>query len=265
MKTTVLIKFCSLAVCIVCLAGCRDEKQLPFEKGMQDDGTRPTGVQSISVLKSLYHDRSTRITPDISIQGYIVANDTSGEFYKEIVVEDDTGGIVVSIDDEKLYRTYRLYDFVTINCQGLALGNEGGTLLLGIYPTGDYAADRIPSGEGSRYIAVTQAASRREPLTLTFDAITPRHISRYVRFDRVRFAESGTTWCDFDPENGDPITTDRILVDEAGRQFVVRTDRRCDYARKQLPSGTGTLCGIVEYFNGVYRLRVTNHEIVFDL
>ena len=50
----------------------------------------------------------------------------------------------------------------------------------------------------------------------------------------------------------------------AGRQFVVRTDRRCDYARKPLPAGEGTLCGIVEYFNGRYRLRITNHEILFD-
>lgn len=52
--------------------------------------------------------------------------------------------------------------------------------------------------------------------------------------------------------------------DTAGRQFVVRTDRRCDYARKPLPAGEGTLCGIVEYFNGRYRLRITNHEILFD-
>ena len=38
----------------------------------------------------------------------------------------------------------------------------------------------------------------------------------------------------------------------------------CDYARKPLPADEGTLCGIVEYFNGRYRLRITNHEILFD-
>ena len=30
------------------------------------------------------------------------------------------------------------------------------------------------------------------------------------------------------------------------------------------PQAKGTLCGIVEYFNGRYRLRITNHEILFD-
>jgi len=27
---------------------------------------------------------------------------------------------------------------------------------------------------------------------------------------------------------------------------------------------TIVVCGIVEYFNGRYRLRITNHEILFD-
>ena len=235
MRTTARISLCALALLAAGIAGCRDDDRLSYEKDAQEGDVPPIGVQSISVLKSLYHDRTTRITREISIQGHIVANDTAGEFYKEIVVEDDTGGIVLSIDDERLYRTCRLFDFVTINCQGLALGSEGGTLLLGTFPTGDYCVDRIPAADMARYLAVTPAATRRQPLTLGFEEVAPRHISRYVRFDRVRLAEEATTWCDFDPETGDPVTTDRTLLDTAGRQFVVRTDRRCDYARKPLP------------------------------
>lgn len=261
MKTIALFSICALALLA---PACRDDDRLSYGKEAHEGGVQPTGVQSISILKSLYRDRTTRIVHDISVQGHIVANDTSGEFYKEIVVEDDTGGILLSIDDERLYRTCRLFDFVTIHCQGLALGSEGGTLQLGLFPTGDYCVDRIPAADIPRYISVTPAAARRQPLTLEFDAVSPRHISRYVRFDRVRFAEEGTTWCDFDPGSGDPMTTDRTLLDAAGRQFVVRTDHRCHYARKPLPAGEGTLCGIIEYFNGRYRLRVTNHEILFE-
>ena len=264
MRATTRISLCALALLAAGIAGCRDGDRLSYEKGAQEGDAPPIGVQSISILKSLYHDRTTRIVHDISIQGHIVANDTAGEFYKEIVVEDDTGGIVLSIDDERLYRTCRLFDFVTIHCQGLALGSEGGTLLLGTFPTGDYCVDRIPAADAARYLSVTPAAARRQPLALGFEAVAPRHISRYVRFDGVRFADEGTTWCDFDPESGDPVTTDRMLLDAFGRQFVVRTDRHCHYARKPLPAGSGTLCGIVEYFNGRYRLRVINHEILFE-
>ncbi len=164
MRTTARISLCALALLAAGIAGCRDDDRLSYEKDAQEGDIPPIGVQSISVLKSLYHDR--------------------------------------------LYRTCHLFDFVMINCQGLALGSEGGTLLLGTFPTGDYCVDRIPAADVARYLAVTPAATRR--------------------------------------------------------QSVVRTDRRCDYARKPLPAGEGTLCGIVEYFNGRYRLRVTNHEILFD-
>ena len=153
MRTTARISLCALALLAAGIAGCRDDDRLSYEKDAQEGDVPPIGVQSISVLKSLYHDRTTRITQEISIQGHIVANDTAGEFYKEIVVEDDTGGIVLSIDDERLYRTCRLFDFVTINCQGLALGSEGGTLLLGTFPTGDYCVDRIPAADVARYLA----------------------------------------------------------------------------------------------------------------
>ena len=57
----------------------------------------------------------------------------------------------------------------------------------------------------ARYLAVTPAATRRQPLTLGFEEVAPRHISRYVRFDRVRLAEEATTWCDFDPETGERL------------------------------------------------------------
>lgn len=260
MKTIARFSLCLLALLA---SACRDSERLTYGKEVQEGETPPGGVQSISVLKALYADRTTRIVHDISIQGHIVANDTSGEFYKEIVVEDDTGGIVVSINDERLYRTCRLFDFVTVHCQGLALGSEGGTLQLGLFPTGAYCVDRIPADDAARYLSVTPAATRPQPLTLRFDEVAPRHINRYVRFDRVRFADEDATWCDFDPESGDPVTTDRMLLDADSRQFVVRTDRHCLYARKPLPAGEGTLCGIVESFNGRYRLRITNHEILF--
>ena len=103
MRTTARISLCALALLAAGIAGCRDDDRLSYEKDAQEGDVPPIGVQSISVLKSLYHDRTTRITREISIQGHIVANDTAGEFYKEIVVEDDTGGIVLSIDDERLY------------------------------------------------------------------------------------------------------------------------------------------------------------------
>ena len=175
MRTTARISLCALALLAAGIAGCRDDDRLSYEKDAQEGDVPPIGVQSISVLKSLYHDRTTRITQEISIQGHIVANDTAGEFYKEIVVEDDTGGIVLSIDDERLYRTCRLFDFVTINCQGLALGSEGGTLLLGItrpVVKAHGSSDRLAIFHSIRQAAEAVEAGVAQDLAQNIDKMT---------------------------------------------------------------------------------------------
>ena len=51
---------------------------------------------------------------DSTIAGIVVANDLSGNLYDEIVVEDTTGGLTVTIKDNGLYLLYRVGDKVYI-------------------------------------------------------------------------------------------------------------------------------------------------------
>ena len=83
-----------------------------------------------------------------------------------------------------------------------------------------------------------------------------------VRFDNVRFEES-TTWCDTDPDTGRCVTTERTILDAQGNRFTVRTASTCEYAKEPVPSGTGSLIGIIDYFAGKYTLHVCNRGIVF--
>ena len=38
----------------------------------------------------------------------------------------------------------------------------------------------------------------------------------------------------------------------------------CRYAAEPLPSGNGSVQGILDYFNGEFSLRITNREFFFD-
>lgn len=98
----------------------------------------------------------------------------------------------------------------------------------------------------------------------TFGEVSARHIDTRVRFDGVRFADAGKTWCDTDPETGRTVATERTIVDAGGNEFTVRSAATCAYAKEPLPSGTGSLYGIIDYFAGKYTLRVTNREVVFS-
>ena len=58
-------------------------------------------------------------------------------------------------------------------------------------------------------------------------------------------------------------TTERRIADHTGREFIVRTAGTCTYATEPVPQGTGSVYGIIDYFNGKYTLRIANREVDF--
>ena len=203
------------------------------------------------------------VTEDITLEGVVTGNDFYGEFYKTLVVEDASGGISVLIDGTRLAFDYPVGAAVTIFCNGLTLGDYGGKIQLGVAPDGDYGVGRIPREELGRYLRRNPDKDRRpRPAVCTFDAIGPRQTDTYVCFEGVRFTEAGP-WCDTDPETSEPQTSERTLTDAQGRTFRVRTLGTCAYATEPVPQGTGSVYGIIDYFNGKYTLRVSERRVEF--
>lgn len=226
---------------------------------------RPHGVISIAHLKSLATSESYRITDDISIEGYVVANDLYGEYYKSIIISDDSGGIEIAIDTRKTATQFPISARIVVYCSRLSIGDYGGKLTLGATPEGSYSVDRIAEKDILRYFLVDKSAPKAtKPTTVSINEIDSRHIGNYIRLDDVSFtSQAGLTWCDKDPITGDYITTERTIYDREKNSFTVRCIAECRYNNEKLPSGYGTLCGIIECFNGKYSLRVVNHQIHF--
>lgn len=215
---------------------------------------------SIAHLKSLCTKASVTLTRDIRLRCVVTANDHYGEFDRTLVVADASGGIEVAVDAADLYRDYPLGANLTLYCNGLALGDYGGKIQLGAPPRGDYAVDRIPARELSHYLRCNDGGTlQRDFVRRSISEISLRDVDTYVRFDQVRFTTQGT-WCDIDPLSGKRLTTERTIVDSTGATFRVRTLGSAHYAGEPLPKGKGSLCGIVDYFNGEFARRVTNYE-----
>ena len=252
MKTTVGISLLAL------LAGCDRASKPEYVV------CPPEPQHTVAYLKSLCDGRSNvAVTQDIIIRGFVTANDLYGEFDKTIVVEDGTGGIAIAAEHPSLADDYPFGIVATVRCNGLTLCDYGGKIELGTTPGGE-GAGRIPRDELARYIRTEPPGGETHTAQpLTFDAVAARHIDTRVRFDDVRFTDTGTTWCDTDPETGRTVATERTIADARGRTFTVRTAGTCIYAKEPVPQGTGSLYGIIDYFAGKYTLRVTNREAVF--
>lgn len=257
-KLSVAAKAAALAVAVAVVCGCADRAAGEYAQ-------QPYGTVSIAHLKSLATAESTTVTDDVSITGYVVANDLYGEFYKTIVVCDTSGGIEIAVDSATTATLFPISARITVHCSGLALGDYGGRIMLGARPAGGYTADRISVADFARYFVVDKAApAAPDPLRITLGELAPEHIDRLIELRNVTFADAaGHAWCDTDPATGDYITTSRELHDGEGRSIAVRTIAQCLYRAEKIPSGYGAVRAVVEYFNGEYSLRIANHGIEF--
>lgn len=237
---------------------CNTSSEPSFEE------TTPTRI-SIAQLKTLCRGTSTLLTQPLSIAGIVTANDIRDEFSHTIVVQDAAGGVEISIDHTTLADLFPLGAAVTVQCTGLAVGDYGGKIILGAKPTNSYCVDRIARAEIQRYIRCTALnAHQRRPRTLRFTEVGAAVIDTYVHFEGVHFTQTEAKWCDYDPTTDAWLATNRTLEDLDGNQLLVRTLPRCHYATEPIPQGTGSVNGIINYFNGEFSLRIINYEVDFE-
>ena len=266
-----------IAALIISLLLCACKATSPIYEELPDTPIG-SGLVGIDYLKTLANGRSTVIDRDVLIEGFVVANDFRGEFYKQIVIDDGFGGIEIDIDKRNLYQTIPLHTYVAVSCNGLALGRVGGKITLGAQPTGQYATDRIAAADLTRYIKLSDNYEMPDPVEVSVGELSVDLISRYVCIRGLRIVDSERrlTWCDFaeedeeeeDDEDGEdedgPYLTYsyRHFVDAHGKELTVKTLNQCHYGSETIPDGEMTLAGIVDYADGQYLLRITNHRII---
>lgn len=222
-------------------------------------GEYESGV-SIAYLKSLCRGSSFDITDDITICGSVVANDRLGEFYKSIVIVDDSGGIEVAIDKQDIYLNLPLHSRITIFCSGLSLGRLGGKIELGAHPTGNYPVDGISADQFSHYFKTEAGGENTSPVERTIGSLTVADISSFVVFRNLHLAgEPHDAWCA--TENGEWIDTTHTLEDASGATLSLRVNAECSYAGMPTPKGKFDIAGIVDYADGAYFLRISNYSV----
>ena len=97
-------------------------------------GQQSEGMISIAHLKTMAAGSSVEIVENVAIEGYVVVNDLYGEYYKTIVISDESGGIELLVDCDNTAVEFPVSARVTVHCTGLAVGVYGGRVMLGAVP-----------------------------------------------------------------------------------------------------------------------------------
>lgn len=229
---------------LLLLSGCDKEFDSPPKQviGVGD-------VLTIAELKALFTLNPVHFDSAMSVYAVVNSDENDGNFYKNVYVQDATGGICL-----RLLNSGGLYigDSVRIYLPGTVLAPYNGLM-------------QLDSVDVDKNI-VKQATLRHiEPINVPITDLDPVAMqSMLVRLDSVEFVTSeaiGSTWAD--PINQQSVN--HTLEDCDGNQILVRTSGYANYAGHMLPQGKGSFLGVLGVFGSDLQLYArTEGEVTLN-
>lgn len=192
------------------------------------------------------------------IQGVVTANDESGNIYKTIYIQDNTGGILIALDRTNLYTTLKEGQRVYVKCSGMYAGKYGGLTQLGYIYNGSIG--RLPDVMIDNHI-FRDSLPGQVPATLnrTFTSLSGNDVCMLVSIDSVHFQDTGIEFADQVQS-----ATDRILLDKDDNTLIVRTSKYANFASSELPKGMGSIKGILGIYNGTYQFIIRDLDDLYN-
>ena len=143
MKKSILI-LCALAALVSCRS-LKEEWQPVFADGYDEPQAaipvtpnwlkEHEGLEeftTIQDLKSMYKGKPVTLSGNVWIKGQVISEDRTGNVYREMYIQDETGGIDLKLGKSSLYSEYRRGQWIYVKCDGLCLGAYSGMPQLGL-------------------------------------------------------------------------------------------------------------------------------------
>ena len=210
---------------------------------------------------------------DIIIHGRVISCDASGNIYQALYIQDETTAFVISVAQPNLWSDYRIGQEVVINATGTYAGKYAGLYQIGslaIYNDKpslgrisyleflDHSErNGMPVGKVET-ISIDDAWPSNQPYCIETNEISKitsysggaaKIMGQLVRFNDVSFIDGGMETFAPYHENGD-----RYIVDSRGIEILVRNSGYSNFYNLTLPEGTGSVRGVLGYFNGKWQL-----------
>jgi len=205
---------------------------------------------TIQDVKDKYQGKLFQLQEPMVFEAIVTANDRSGNAFKYIYVQDDSGGIKIKINQTDLYlRGFSIGKKVVIATKDLYLDSLSGELQLG----GLYEENigNIESYDVYKYLFVREETEELTPEIIQLKDLTINDIGRFVLIENLQFLEKNLNFVD-DTANG----STRTLIDCDAKTIHVRTSNYANFASAKLPDNNGDVQGILNYYNGNYQLLI---------
>jgi hypothetical protein len=227
-------------------------------------------IVTVQQVKALYADQlaitdytqrvPVQVTEDWALKGIITASDKiDGNLYKEAYIEDATGGLRMVFNSTS---GLSIGDSVIVKIKDLYVGDYGNFWQLGGEPYHEDDGNiRVSGMDANNNVLKTSINNPTYPVVVTItQAKSAAYLGRLVTISNVQFTDEmiGLTWADAK----NLTTMNRDLEDCNSKTIIVRTSGYSYFAKNLLPTGNGSITGIVTIFSGTYQFIVRDYSEV---
>lgn len=220
---------------------------------------------TIKGLKSLHSTGGfEKVVGDSIIAGVVIADDKSGNLYKEIYIQDATGALVIEIDRASLYGDFPVGRTIYIKAKDLYLSDYGGMIQLGVLDRSvpnNPQLSGIPSNLIDTYIVKGPFGNPPAPkvisnLSSLGTAMQDPSLGTLIQLNGFEFSNADTSKT-YSDTSALKKSVNYTIKDCGGtNSIIVRTSAFANFAGTKLPGGNGTIIGVYTVFGSTKQLLI---------
>ena len=193
------------------------------------------------------------ITEDIIIEGVVVADDAAGNVYKQFVIDDGTGAMIIGVNDVGLYAMMPIGQKIVVDCKDLYIGGYGGTAQIGGLYEGKMG--RMNKSVYPKHVKLVGKPGEFNNVTPTivhenfFTDDVKNSLPLYVRLEgiTIKEADGEMNWA---PEDRVAFSnTVKNTTKIGGITLNILASTYADFAVEKIPEGELNVTGVLTRFN----------------
>lgn len=256
------------ALCTL-FAGCMDgnwDEPSYDETPYGNNAITEDGIITIAELKAdpdfksaILSSRNVKVEKNVKIRGRVTGNDLGGNLYKQFSLQDETGAIIVAVNQNGLNGYLAEGQEIIIDLQGLHIGSYGSMPEIGAPYNGSIG--RMSKDIWATHFKIIGGISNIKP-----DAIEPvdfttvmndisTNAGKLVILKNVKFrdADGQKTLTDGTTSGGNYVNT---YVTVGGKDIIIRTSTYADFAKVIQPTSPCNIIGIASRFGNDWQIMI---------
>ena len=192
---------------------------------------------TVATLRQWCQNGCYTVNSDMVCVGRVTSSDRAGNFYRTLVIEDDTGGVELLLGTYNIASQYPIGLQVYLCLEGLAVAVEGEVVQVGLPPQSFDSSPRELESQVviDEHLVRSTSVEAVEPMRCDLSALNASLCGRFVEFENLLHA----------PLEGVEESEYYRLVDEGGNAIFLHISSYADFAGLKLPLSELSVKGIL--------------------